>query len=119
MHVCIENLFGLLTNGWQTLQSPMKVSLFHPSGIIMATSRLQNYVMTLNSSMNTNSDSILVASRYLLNWEDCSTAERLSLNIRTSQVHDIVLRQVAQYGMRHPALIIKWHRAELHEIGLM
>ena len=75
--------------------------------------------MTVDSSKNTNSDSILVVSGYLLNWEYCSITERLSPIIGTPQVHDIVFRQVAQYGSRHPALIIKWHRVELHEIGLM
>ena len=45
MRIQIKTSFGLLTNKWQVLQSPIATSISHSSEIIMATSRLQNFVI--------------------------------------------------------------------------
>ena len=68
VHIHIDKSLGLLTNRCQTFQSPMQTSLSPSSGITMATPRVHNYVISVDSSMNANSDSTLVASGSLLNW---------------------------------------------------
>ena len=45
MQIQIEISFGLLTNKWQVLQSSMVTSISRSSEIIMATSRLHNFVI--------------------------------------------------------------------------
>ena len=97
----------------------MQTSLSNSSDIIMATSRLHNFVITVDSRKDDSLDSILVASGSPLNWGYCPTAEKLNPIPGTSQVRDIILRQVSRYGLRRPALNIERRRAELHEIGLM
>ena len=61
----------------------------------MATFRLSDYYITLNSSKNANSDSTLVVSGSLLIQGYCPTAGRLNPIPVTSEVHDIGLRQAA------------------------
>ena len=97
----------------------MQTSLSNSSDIIMATSRLYNFVITVDSRKDAITDLILVASGSSLNWGYYPTAEKLNPIPGTSQVHDIILRQVSQYGLRRPALNIERRRAKLHEMGLM
>ena len=97
----------------------MQTSLSHSSDIIMATSRLHNFVITVDSRKDASSDSILLASGSPLIWGYGPTAEKLNPIPGTSQVHDIILSQVLWYGLRRPALNIERCIVELHEIGLM
>lgn len=83
----------------------------------MATFRLSDYYITLNSSKNANSDSTLVVSGSLLIQGYCPTAGRLKPIPVTSEVHDIGLRQAAWYGSRSPALNIGHCHKEQNEIS--
>ena len=58
MCIHIEMSFGLLTNKWRIPQSPMQTSFSNSSDIIMATSRLHNIVITVNSRNYASSNSI-------------------------------------------------------------
>ena len=90
MLICIEISFGLLTNKWHILQLPMQTSLSNSSDIIMATSRLHNFVITVDSRKDASSDAILGASGSPLNWGYCPTAEKLNPIPGTSQVRYII-----------------------------
>ena len=60
--------FGLLTNKWQVLQSTMVTSLSCSAEIIMATSRLHNYVITEDLETNSDPELIQIAIGSLLSW---------------------------------------------------
>jgi hypothetical protein len=66
----------------------------------MATSRLHNYVITEDLETNSDPELIQIATGSPLSWGYCPTNERLDPICGTSQVHDIILRQVAWYGLR-------------------
>ena len=117
MRIRIEMSFGLLTNKWQVLQSPMVTSISCSSEIIMATSRLHNFVILEDTDIDV--DSIHIAPGSPLNWGYYPTTERLDPITGTSQVQDIIMRQVVRHGLRQPSHNIERRRAELHEIGLM
>jgi DDE superfamily endonuclease len=119
MGIQIEMSFGLLTNKWQVLQSKMVTSLSCSSEIIMATFRLHNYVITEDFETNSDPELIQIATGSPLSWGYCPTTEKLYPICGTSQVCDIILRQVSWYGLRWPSHNIEWCRVELHEIGLM
>jgi DDE superfamily endonuclease len=119
IQIQIEMSFGLLTNKWQVLQSTMVTSLSCSSEIIMATSRLHNYVITEDLETNSDPELIQIATGSALSWGYCPTTERLDPICGTSQVHDIIVRQVAHHGLRQPSHNPEQCRVELHEIGLM
>ena len=85
----------------------------------MATSRLHNYVITEDLETNSDPELIQIAIGSLLSWGYCPTTEKLDPICGTSQVCDIILRQVSRHGLRQPSHNIEWRRVELHEIGLM
>jgi hypothetical protein len=66
----------------------------------MATSRLHNYIITEDLETNRDTELIQIASGSPLSWGYCPTTERLGPIYRTSQVHDIIVRQVARHGLR-------------------
>ena len=111
--------FGLLTNKWQVLQSTMVTSLSCSSEIIMATSRLHNYIITEDLETNSDPELIQIATGSPLSWGYYPTTERLDPICGTSQVCAIIVRQVAQHGVRQPSHNLGQCRVELHEIGLM
>ena len=83
----------------------------------MATSRLHNIVILEDTDIDV--DSIHIAPGSPLNWGYCPTAKRLDPITGTSQVQDVIVRQVVRHGLRQSSHNIEWRRAELHEIGLM
>jgi hypothetical protein len=85
----------------------------------MATSRLHNYDITEDLETYSDSELIQVPTGSPLCWGYCPTTERLDHICGTSQVRDIIVRQVARHGLRQPSHNLEWHRVELHEIGLM
>ena len=66
----------------------------------MATSRIHSYVITEDSETNSNPELTQIAPESPLIWGYCPTTERLDLFSETSQVHDILVWQVAQHGLR-------------------
>ena len=117
MQIQIEMSFGILTKKWQVLQSPMVTSISCSSEIIMATSRLHDFVILEDTDIDV--DSIHISPGSPLNWGYCATTQRLDPITGTSQVQDMIVRQVVKHGPRQPSHNIEWHRTELHEIGLM
>ena len=84
MQIQIEMPFGLLTNKWQVLQSPIVTSISCSSEIIIATSSLHNFVILEDTDIDV--DSIHIAPGSPLNWGYCPTTERLDPITDTSQV---------------------------------
>jgi DDE superfamily endonuclease len=73
MQIQIEMSFGILTNKWQVLLFTMVTSLSCSSEIIMATSRLHNYVITENLETNSDPELIQIATGSPLCWGYCPT----------------------------------------------
>ena len=85
----------------------------------MAASRLHNYVITEDLETNSDQELIQIATGSPLCWGYCPTTERLDPICGTSKVHDIIVRQVAQHGLKQASHNLEQCRVELHEIGLM
>ena len=60
---------GLLRNKWHVLQSTMATSLSYSSEIIMATSRLHNYVITEDLETKNDPELIQIAAGSPLTWD--------------------------------------------------
>ena len=125
----IEMAFGLLTNKWRVLREPLQTCLSRSSDIVMACARLHNYCIDMdrpfgdlpddNSAVISRLQSMPPQQNAPLGWPFLPTVEPYRSIPGTSLTRDMVLRRVAERGMRRPNANIERRRYELHEVGLM
>ncbi|KAI2507521.1 nuclease [Fragilaria crotonensis] len=123
MRIRIEMSFGLLTNKWRILQTPMQTSLQFSSEIVMACGRLHNYCIDEDGEHKGNTETILAGiepnRRAPFGWGYTPTIRKYRSIPGTSIMRDMLLRKVTQQGMRRPPGNLVRRRYELHEVGLM
>jgi hypothetical protein len=123
MRIRIEMSFGLLTNKWRILQTPMQTSLQFSSEIVMACGRLHNYCIDEDGEHEGNTKTILAGiepnRRAPFGWGYTPTIRKYRSIPGTSIMRDMLLRKVTQQGMRRPPGNLVRRRYELHEVGLM
>ena len=123
LRIRIEMSFGLLTNKWRILQAPLQTSLQLSSEIVMACGRLHNFCIDEDGQHRGTANSIVASiepdRRSQFGWGYTPTVRKLQSIPGTSIIRDMLLRKVAQQGMRRPPGNLERRRYELHEVGLM
>ena len=126
LRIRIEMAYGLLTNKWRILHSPLQTNLGRASDILMACARLHNYCIDEDGGTDLSNDEAqtLIQRMQPVNnapfgWPFCPTVEAYRSIPGTSMMRDMLLRRVEQQGMRRPNANVERHRYELHEVGLM
>jgi DDE superfamily endonuclease len=126
LRIRIEMAFGLLTNKWRILHSPLQTNLPRCSDILMACARLHNYCIDEDGGTDLSNDEALTFIQRMppvnnapFGWPFLPTVETYRSISGTSMTRDMLLRRVEQQGMRRPNANLERRRYELHEVGLM
>jgi len=123
MRIRIEMAFGLMSNKWRVLRTPLQTSLKTTASILDCCSKLNNFCI------NQDGDQFLdenIALREILpmpgsdfGWGYLPTVEPLVPLPGTSQMRDIIVRRVSNLAIRRPAENVERYRYELHHVNLM
>ena len=126
LRIRIEMAFGLLTNKWRILHSPLQTNLARCSDILMACARLHNFCIDEDGGTDlSNEEAQTVIQRMQpvndapFGWPFRPTVEGYRSIPGTSMTRDMLLRRVEQQGMRRPTANLERRRYDLHEVGLM
>jgi hypothetical protein len=120
LRIRIEMAFGLMSNKWRILRTPLQTSLKMSASILECCSKLHNFCINQDGDQFVDK---AVALREItpmpgsdLGWGYLPTVEPLVAIPGTSQMRDIIVRRVGNLGIRQPAHNLERHRYELHNI---
>ncbi len=123
LRIRIEMAFGLMSNKWRILRTPLQTSLKTSARILECCSKLHNFCI------NHDGDQFMdktVAFREILpmpgadlGWGSLPTVEPLVSIPGTSQMRESIVRRVGNLAIRRPAENLERHRYELQDINLM
>ncbi|KAI2492014.1 nuclease [Fragilaria crotonensis] len=123
LRIRIEMAFGLMSNKWRVLRTPLQTSLKMSAITLECCSKLHNFCINQDGDQFVDD---AVALREILpmpgadlGWGYLPTVEPLVHIPGTSQMRDIIVRRVANLAIRRPAENLERHRYELHDIDLM
>ena len=126
LRIRIEMAFGLMTNKWRILRTPLQTSLKMSALIIQCCSRLHNFVINQDGDQHMDENVALQEIEAMpgsdLGWGYLPTVEPIAALEHipgTSVMRDIILRRVANLAIRRPAANVERHRYELHDINLV
>jgi hypothetical protein len=123
LRIRIEMAFGLMSNKWRILRTPLQTSLKTSARILECSSKLHNFCINHDGDQFMDETvafrEILPVPGADLGWGYLPTVEPLVSIPGTSQMRDIIVWRVGNLAIRRPAENLERHRYELQDINLM